>query len=57
VSLLNDEGVSQQKVTITGKDEVSLAIPELTKIAGRKGHAMRLEFALQNGRLFSFWVQ
>lgn len=57
VSLLDDQGVSLQKVTITGKDELALAVPELTKVAGRKGRPMCLEFAVQNGRLFSFWIQ
>ena len=57
VSLLDDQGISLQKITITGKDEIGLALPELTKIAGRKGQPMRLEFAVQNGRLFSFWIQ
>lgn len=57
VSLLDDKGVSQQKITLTGRDEVDLALPELTKIAGRKGQPMRLEFAVQNGRLFSFWIK
>jgi hypothetical protein len=57
VSLLDDQGISLQKITITGKDEINLALPELTKIAGRKGQPMRLEFAVQNGRLFSFWIQ
>ena len=57
VSLLDDQGVSQQKLTLTGRDEISLAIPKLTKLPGRKGQPMRLEFAVQNGRLFSFWVE
>jgi|UniRef100_UPI003782FBA2 hypothetical protein len=57
VSLLDENGVSQQKTTISGRDETDLAIPELTKIAGHKGQPMRLEFAVQNGRLFSFWIQ
>lgn len=57
VSLLDENGASQQKVTITGKDEVALAIPELTKLGTRKGQPMRLEFAAQNGRLFSFWIK
>jgi hypothetical protein len=57
VSLLDDQGISLQKITITGKDEIGLALPELTKIATRKGQPMRLEFAVQNGRLFSFWIQ
>lgn len=57
VSLLDDQGNSLQKVTITGKDEVALPISELTKLAARKGQPIRLEFAVQNGRLFSFWVQ
>jgi hypothetical protein len=57
VSLLDDKGVSQQKVVITGRDEIDLAIPGLTKLATRKGQPARLEFAVQNGRLFSFWVE
>ncbi len=57
VSVIDDHGASLQKVTITGKDEIDLALPELTKIAGRKGQPMRLEFAVQNGRLFSFWIE
>jgi hypothetical protein len=57
VSLLDEKGVSLQKVTISGRDEIDLALSELTKIAGRKGQPMRLEFAVQNGRLFSFWIE
>jgi hypothetical protein len=55
--LLDDKGVFQQKVVITGRDEVDLAIPALTKLAGRKDQPARLEFAVQNGRLFSFWAE
>ncbi len=57
VSLLDESGQSLQKVTIQGRDDTSIALPELTKIAGRKGQPMRLEFAVQNGRLFSFWIE
>jgi hypothetical protein len=42
---------------ISGRDEIDLALNELTKIAGRKGQPMRLEFAVQNGRLFSFCIE
>lgn len=39
------------------RDIEALRRGELTKLAGRKGQPMRLEFAVQNGRLFSFWIQ
>lgn len=57
VSLLDDAGVSMQKVTISERDAIDIAIPELSKLSGRKDQPMRLEFAIQNGRLFSFWVE
>ena len=57
VSLLDEKGVSIQKGTITARDEIDLPLPELTKIPGRQGQPMRLEFSVQNGRLFSFWIQ
>ena len=57
VSLLDDNGTALQKVVVQDRDEIDIAIPGLSKIAGRKGQPMRLEFAVQNGRLFSFWIE
>ncbi len=57
VSLLDESGQPLQKVTIQGRDDTAIALPELTKIAGRKGQLVRLEFGVQNGRLFSFWIE
>jgi hypothetical protein len=50
-------GAPQQQATITGRDEIDLAIPDLTRLADHKRQPMRLDFAVQNGRLFSFWIQ
>jgi hypothetical protein len=44
-------------VTVQGRDDTAIALPDLTKIAGRKGQPMRLEFGVQNGRFFSFWIE
>jgi len=57
VSLLDDAGGVLQKAIVQGRDETDIALPEFTKLAGRKGQPVRLEFSLQNGRLFSFWVE
>lgn len=57
VRLLDESGVARQSHTITGRDEVDMPVPGLTKIAGQKGRPIRLEFVVQNGRLFSFWVE
>ena len=57
VTLFDDAGAAQQKVTVRGRDELDLALPELTRFASRKGQPIRLEFSVQNGRLFSFWVK
>jgi hypothetical protein len=46
-----------QKVVVQDRDDIDIAIPGLSKITGRKGQPMRLEFAVQNGRLFSFWIE
>jgi hypothetical protein len=57
VSLLDDSGVSLQKLTIKERDAIDIDLPELTKLSARKGQPVRLEFSVQNGRLFSFWVE
>lgn len=57
VSLLDENGVSLQKITLTERDALDIPLPELTKLATRKGQPLRLEFSVQNGRLFSFWVE
>jgi hypothetical protein len=57
ISLLNDDRSPLQKITVQGRDEIRLAIPELTKLSARKGQPIRLEFAVQNGRFYSFWVE
>lgn len=57
ISLLDEDGAVIQKVTLQGRDSIDIPVPELTKIGSRKGQPIRLEFALQNGRLFSFWVE
>ena len=57
VSLLDEQGAVLQKVTLTGRDEVDLAVTELTEFSARKNEPVQLEFALQNGRLFSFWCE
>ncbi len=56
VSLLDDKGVPLQKVTIKERDALDVAIPEFSKFSSRQGLPVRLEFSVQNGRLFSFWV-
>jgi hypothetical protein len=57
VSLLDEKGVSQQKITVTGRDELDLALPGLSKLSSRKDLPVQIEFAVQNGRLFSFWMK
>ena len=39
------------------RDATDIAIPELTKLSTRKGQPVRLEFSVQNGGLFSFWME
>lgn len=57
ITLLNDDGTPLQKVVVQGRDEISLAVPGLTKLSARKGQPIRVEFAVQNGRFYSFWVE
>lgn len=57
VSLIEADGKSSQKVTVQSKDAVDIAVPELTKLPGRKGTPIQLEFSLQNGQMFAFWVE
>ncbi len=57
ISLLDEAGVALQKVTLNERDATDIAIPELTKLSTRKGQPVRLEFSVQNGGLFSFWME
>ncbi len=57
VSLLGHDGQPIQQVTLQERDSPDIALPELSKLAGRKGAPVQLEFSVQNGRLFSFWVE
>jgi hypothetical protein len=57
VSLLDESGASLQKITIEERDAIDIALPELTKLSARKGQPVRLEFSVQNGSLFSFWME
>jgi len=57
VSFLDEHGATLQKVTLAGQDGVDLAVPGLTKLSSRAGIPVQLEFAVQNGRLFSFWME
>lgn len=57
VSLLNADGSVRQKVSVPAQDAVDFPVAELTSLAGLAGQPVRLEFTLQNGRLFSFWLQ
>jgi hypothetical protein len=57
ISLLDEAGASLQKVTLNERDATDIAIPELTKLSTRKAQPVRLEFSVQNGSLFSFWME
>lgn len=57
VSLLDDQGAALQTVTVQERDALDIRLPELSKLSSRAGQPVRLEFAVQNGRLFSFWVE
>ena len=57
VSVLDENNKSIQKTTILEKDDTKIPLPALTKASSSKGSPIRLEFSIQNGRLFSFWFE
>jgi hypothetical protein len=56
VRLLGADGHEIQKTSISARDAIAIPLSDLTSFATTKGHPVRLEFSLQNGRLFSYWV-
>lgn len=57
VTLLDAAGAPLQKVALPAGDTTELPVTALTALAGQQGKPIRLEFTLQNGRLFSFWLK
>ena len=56
VSILNEDGTVRQTAAIPARDAIDIPVTGLTALSDLAGQPVRLEFTLQNGRLFSFWL-
>ncbi len=57
VSLIDSDGRVRQTVSVPAQDSVDIPVGGLSALAELAGQPVRLEFSLQNGRLFSFWLK
>jgi hypothetical protein len=57
ITLLDSSGARLQSVAVPAADATNLPVTQLTALTGQRDKPIRLEFTLQNGRLFSFWLE
>lgn len=56
IALLDEAGTLLQRAEVPAGDATDVPVRSLTALAGQTGRPVSLEFTLQNGRLFSFWL-